>query len=69
MMEFASICRARRSELINRAADEGLINEKWHFNNLKTKGVSDYEGLTSGHKILAARKIYTRKTQEVEDTR
>ena len=97
MMEFAYICRARRSELINmkrdqllekgiqmspgqnmhknrldsqwqklinRAVDEGLINEKWHFRDLKAKGVSDHEGLVSGHKTLEAKKIYIRKPRK-----
>ena len=56
-------------KLINRAVDEGLINEKWHFHDLKAKGVSDHEGLVSGHKTLEAKKIYIRKTQEVQGTR
>lgn len=49
--------------------DEGLINEKWHFHDLKAKGVSDHEGLVSSHKTLEAKKIYIRKTQEVQGTR
>ena len=56
-------------KLINRAVDEGLIDEKWHFHDLKAKGVSDHEGLVSGHKTLEAKKIYIRKTQEVQGTR
>ncbi|WP_422461768.1 MULTISPECIES: tyrosine-type recombinase/integrase [unclassified Endozoicomonas] len=56
-------------KLINRAVNEGLINEKWHFHDLKAKGVSDHEGLVSGHKTLEAKKIYIRKIQEVQGTR
>lgn len=56
-------------KLINSAVDENLISEKWHFHDLKAKGVSDHEGLVSGHKTLEAKKIYIRKTQEVQGTR
>lgn len=56
-------------KLINTAVKQGLIQEKWHFHDLKAKGVSDHEGLVSGHKTLQAKKIYIRKTQEVEGTR
>ena len=54
-------------KLINTAVEQGLIQEKWHFHDLKAK--SDHEGLVSGHKTLQAKKIYIRKTQEVEGTR
>ena len=37
---------------INRAVDEGLLDEKWHFHDLKAKGDPDHEGLVSGHKTL-----------------
>ena len=56
-------------KLINRAVDEGLINEKWHFHDLKAKGVYDHKGLVSGHKKLEAKKIYILMTQEVQGTR
>ncbi|OED40215.1 hypothetical protein ACH42_17015 [Endozoicomonas sp. (ex Bugula neritina AB1)] len=55
--------------LINCAVDGGLITEKWHFHDLKAKGVSDHEGLISGHKTLEAKKIYIRKTQKVKAAR
>ncbi len=55
--------------LINSAVKEKLIAEKWHFHDLKAKGVSDHEGLVSGHKTLEAKKVYIRKTQEVKGTR
>ena len=48
---------------------DGLVEEKWHFHDLKAKGVSDHEGLVSGRKTLEAKKIYIRKTQEVQGTR
>ena len=53
-------------KIIKRAVSEGLIDEEFHFHDLKAKGVSDHEGLVSGHKTLEAKKVYIRKTQEVK---
>lgn len=55
--------------IMQRALDEKLISEKFNFHDLKAKGISDHEGLVSGHKTLEAKKVYIRKTQEVKGTK
>ena len=56
-------------KIIADAMNEGLITEKFTFHDLKAKGISDHEGLVSGHKTLEAKKVYIRKTQEVKGTK
>ncbi|WP_422447461.1 hypothetical protein [Endozoicomonas sp. ALB091] len=56
--------------LINSAAKEKLIAGKWHFHDLKAKGVSDHEGLVSGHKPWKPRRFTSvkhRKSKERDE--
>lgn len=57
--------------LMTKAVKEKGI-ERFHFHDLKAKGVSDFEGdklLASGHKTLSMLNVYDRKLEVVSATR
>ncbi|WP_066018364.1 tyrosine-type recombinase/integrase [Endozoicomonas atrinae] len=56
-------------KIMGQAHKDGLLEERFNFHDLKAKGVSDHEGLISGHKTLQAKQVYIRKTQEVKGTK
>ncbi|OED40269.1 hypothetical protein ACH42_17310 [Endozoicomonas sp. (ex Bugula neritina AB1)] len=55
--------------IMKTALDQGIIDERFNFHDLKAKGVSDHKELVSGHKTLEAKQVYIRKTMEVDGTR
>ena len=56
------------NRIISQAVEEELVQDRFHFHDLKAKGVSDHEEQISGHTTEDMKLVYVRNTQEVKGT-